>query len=627
MMTTPGGPVRTKRRKLLGIAGGALVLVGVVLGGATPADAHAELIETRPANGEVLDTAPTEVFLRFSETIEIPDRALEVFGETGDQVDTGEVGHVDGDGATLGVELPALDDGAYVVTWRVGSSDSHPIQGAFTFRIGEGSQDEATALMARLVASSGGDTTVGFLYGVDRFLGFAGMVLLVGGALFVVGLWPAGAGDRRVRRLLAGAWITVTVATVLAFGLQAAYTAGESLSGVVDPSVVGDVFDTRAGRVWLVRLLLLVIVVGLRKKLLPIPAPGPGSARATTLSASASTSVDEGTGDAAGSGGTATGSGSGTGPEVGPAAADRFTPTLIGVLVLGLGLLATISVAGHAGAGDLVVLAMVTDLVHLLGVSFWLGGLVLLLLIVLRRPPAAVADVVGTGSEQRASAAVQRVVNEFSALALVAIAAIVASGVVQGWRQVGTLGALTGTTYGRLLIAKVVLFALIMVGAYVSRSMVRRRTAQAPTGPSVGALRRSVGAEVAIAVVVLGITALLVNTVPAEDDYDPSFSADVHGAALLARVEVDPVKAGPSDIVIDTLDHGSNPIQPVDVTASLSLPGRDIGPLPLELVADGTGRYVAEDTEIPFPGAWELSIDVRISEFEQETLKATLPVK
>jgi copper transport protein len=135
-----------------------------------------------------------------------------------------------------------------------------------------------------------------------------------------------------------------------------------------------------------------------------------------------------------------------------------------------------------------------------------------------------------------------------------------------------------------------------------------------------------VGAEVVIALVVLGVTALLVNTVPAQEAYDPTFKSDVHGAELLARVEVDPVKAGPTDIVIDTLDHGGNPLQPVDVTASLSLPGRDIGPLPIELKDGGNGHFEADDAEIPFPGAWELSIDVRLSEFEQETLTTTLPV-
>jgi copper transport protein len=491
--------------------------------------------------------------------------------------------------------------------------------------------------MARLVASSGGDTTVGLLYGVDRFAGFAGMVLLVGGALFVAALWPDGAGDRRARRLLAGGWITVAVATVVGFGLQAAYTAGESLSGVVDPSVVGDVFATRAGRVWLVRLVLLVIVAVLGSRLLP-RSTSPAPARATTLSASASSVDVDGVGAPATATATAATAGTASpGAEVDLRnGVDRFTPSLVGVVVLGLALLATISLAGHAGAGDLVPLAIVTDVVHLLGVAFWLGGLALLLLVVLRSPtapppPAGDDGTVAGGSEHRASGVVQRVVDEFSALAQIAVAAIVVSGTVQGWRQVGTLDALTGTTYGRLLIAKVVLFALIMVGAYVSRSAVRRRAADRRAGqsaPSVGVLRRSVGAEVAIAVVVLGVTALLVNTVPAEDAYDPTFSADVHGAVLLARIEIDPVKAGPADVVIDTLDHGGNPVQPLDVTASLSQPGRDIGPLPLALEpAGGTGHYVAEDTEIPFPGTWELSIDVRIGEFEQETLTTTVPVK
>jgi copper transport protein len=651
MMPTLGGSVR---RKLLVIAGGVVTLVAVVVGGAAPAEAHAELVETRPANGAVLGAPPTEIHLRFSETVNIPDRALEVFGASGDELDIGEPVHVDGDGSTLGVELPALDEGAYVVTWRVGSADSHPIRGAFTFRIGEGSQEEANALMARLVASSGGDTTVGLLYGVDRFAGFAGMVLLVGGALLVAGLWPAGAADRRVRRLVAGGWITVVVTTVLAFGLQAAYTAGEDLGGVVDPSVVGDVFGTRAGRVWLVRLLLLVVVVLLRDKLLPgwsssssSPSPSPssppvaggGPAPATSLSAAASVEVDAG--DAGGSAASATGRAGPAALELGPAAAERFTPPVVGVLVFGLALLATISLAGHAGAGDLVVLAMVTDLVHLLSVSFWLGGLVLLLLVVLRLPPVPAGAGAGAGAGEgegdrtgggtaaaapRASGAARRVVAEFSALALVAVGAIVVSGTVQGWRQVGSVDALTGTTYGRLLIAKVALFAMVMVGAYVSRSAVRRRAAEA--GPTVGVLRRSVGAEVVIALVVLGVTALLVNTVPAEDAYDPTFSAETHGVALLVRVEIDPAKAGPADLGIETLDHGGAPIEVPEVAASLSQPGRDIAALPVELEpGDGTGRYVAEGVELPFPGAWQLDVDVRLSEFDQETISFTVPVK
>jgi copper transport protein len=617
-MVTQGGSVR---RTLLGMAVGAVTVVVALVAGASPAAAHAELIETRPANGEQLDAPPDQVYLRFNESVDILDDSLEVFDSSGDQLDLDRADHVDGDGTTLGTDLPALDDGAYVVTWRVGSADSHPIQGAFTFRVGEGDQAEANALMADLVASGGGDTTVGFLYGVVRFADFVGMVLLVGGALFVAGLWPAGVSDRRARRLLVGGWITVAVATLLSFGFQGAYTAGDTLSGIVDSSELGDTLDSRAGRVWLIRLLLLALILVVRRRLLP--APVGANTAATTLSASASTDyeVEETEAPVPASATTASK----------PGSAERLTPQVIGVLVLGLALLATISFAGHAGAGDLVPLALAADLVHLVSVAFWLGGLTLLLVAVVRRQPSTddeAGDPAPT-SGTTDTTAIARIVGEFSAVAFVAVIAIVVSGTVQGWRQVGTVWALTSTTYGRLLIAKVVLFALIMGGAYLSRQWARKAAVKKAdaTGPSLKTLRRSVGAEVVIAVVVLAVTALLVNTVPAEDAYDPTFSAEVHGELLFARIEVEPAKAGPADIVVDTLDHGGNPISPVGVTASLSQPGLDIGPLPIDLEEDGTGHWAAPDTEIPFAGAWQLDVDVRISEFDQETLSATLPVK
>ncbi len=601
------------RRTLLGMAVGAVTVVVALVAGASPAAAHAELIETRPADGEQLDTPPDQLYLRFNETVDILDDSLEVFDSSGAQLDLAGAEHVDGDGTTLGTDLPPLDDGAYVVTWRVGSADSHPIQGAFTFRVGAGDQVEANALMADLVASGGGDTTVGFLYGVVRFAGFIGMVLLVGGALFVAGLWPAGASDRRARRLLVGGWITVTVATLLSFGFQGAYTAGDTLSGIVDTTEVGDTLDSRAGRVWLIRLLLLALIVVVRRRLLPAPTVSPNST-ATTLSASASTGYEVEEAPAP------------TASE--PGLAERFTPQVLGVLGLGLALLATVSFAGHAGAGDLVPVALAADLVHLVSVAFWLGGLTLLLVAVVRRqPPADDGDAEPAATSD--TAGIARIVGEFSAVAFVAVIAIVVSGTVQGWRQVGTISALSSTTYGRLLIAKVVLFALIMGGAYLSRQWVGKASARKAdtAAPTLGALRRSVGVEVVIAVVVLAVTALLVNTVPAEDADDPTFSAEVHGELLFVRIEVEPAEAGPADIVVDTLDHGGNPVSPVGVTASLSQPGLDIGPLPIELAEDGTGHWVAPATEIPFAGAWQLDVDVRISDFDQETLSASLPVK
>jgi copper transport protein len=238
-------------------------IVLVVGGGASPAAAHAELLETSPAAGEQLDTAPDQVVLRYSETVDPFDDAIEVFDSDGDQVETTEPGHPPGEPHDVAVDLPALEDGAYVVTWRVASEDSHPIRGAFTFRVGAGgdaSAAEAEALMAELSEAEGGDGTVGFLFGVVRFVGFVGLVVLVGGALFLAALWPTGGNDPRVRRLLVGGWAAALAATVLSFGFQAAYSEGTGLGGIVDTGPIGDVFGSRPGRVWLVRLVLLALV-------------------------------------------------------------------------------------------------------------------------------------------------------------------------------------------------------------------------------------------------------------------------------------------------------------------------------------------------------------------------------
>jgi copper transport protein len=105
---------------------------------------------------------------------------------------------------------------------------------------------------------------------------------------------------------------------------------------------------------------------------------------------------------------------------------------------------------------------------------------------------------------------------------------IVVTGMVQGWRQVGSLQALGHTAYGRLLVVKVAAFLLLITVAARSRRLVRRKlTARvligAPDRRGPGAalpsltddarslwlLRRLVLAEVIIAIVVLAVTALL----------------------------------------------------------------------------------------------------------------------
>jgi copper transport protein len=583
--------VRLRRLAGAGVLVAVVATAGLALGPA-PAEAHAELISTEPASGEQLDVAPEQVVLRFTESVDVADDAVEVLTAGGDRIDVGDPAHPEGEGSSVAVDLPGLDDGTYVVSWRVLSSDNHPVSGAFTFGVGDaaaGSSDaDAQALVDDALAGAGSDRVVGVAYGVVRFAAFAGLVVLIGGAAFLGVLWPAGAGDPRARRILAGAWWVALGATVLSIPLQATYAAGGSLADAFDPSVIGDELGARTGRAWLIRLALLAVVA----------AVGPRLLRRGT---------------------------------------ERRTETLAAIVGIGLGLVATITFTGHAVSGDLVGLAVVTDIVHLTAVSVWLGGLALLLGAVLW----STSDVADSSAES--------VVARFSDVAFGAVMVIVASGVVQAWRQLGSWDAMVDTSYGRLLLVKVGFVVLMLVAAAASRSWVRQRaharaaslslspgpgaTAVSPSGAApLAPLRRSVAIEVGLAVAVLATTAALVNAVPGASAVDDdaatggTFSSTVHGSLTAIEVTVDPAAVGAADVDVTVTDHVGEPLEPEEVTASLTLPERDIGPLDLPLQAVGPGRYVAEATQIPFSGTWELEVVARTTDIDQDRVIFEVPV-
>ena len=243
-----------RRMGLLAVVAGLMV----ALGPAPPAAAHAVLLETSPAAGTVLDQAPEEVTLRFNEPVSVSLGGIRILDEAGGSVDAARA-RGSGDGTTLTVALPELPDGAYVVAWRVVSADSHPVRGAFVFRIGEAGDGNEEALLSRLLGSEpGGSWLVGGLLAFVRFAAFAGLSVLVGAVAFVAVIWRDGANSPRVRRLAAGAWAVAFVATLGGIVLQGPYVAGLPLADGVRPSVLADLLSTRFGQVWSARAVLLL---------------------------------------------------------------------------------------------------------------------------------------------------------------------------------------------------------------------------------------------------------------------------------------------------------------------------------------------------------------------------------
>lgn len=105
--------------------------------GATPAFAHAQLRSAVPAVGAAVTTAPPEVVVKFSEPLESTFSSVVVRDALGKRVDNADA-HIDqGDKSTLRVSMPPLSKGIYIVEWKALTTDTHPTEGAFIFRVGD----------------------------------------------------------------------------------------------------------------------------------------------------------------------------------------------------------------------------------------------------------------------------------------------------------------------------------------------------------------------------------------------------------------------------------------------------------------------------------------------------------
>jgi copper transport protein len=173
--------------------------------------------------------------------------SVRVVAADGHRVDLDRVYHPGGASSRVAVGLRSgLAAGSYLVLWRVVSADSHPVAGSFTFSLGH-----VGPVAAGAAGSSG--RSVAVVLGTDRFVGYAGLVTLLGGMVFLLVCWPAGWSLTRARALL---WCGLA--------LQGAADVGAGLSQVTDPAPARALLSTRFGPAHLARLgLLLAIAVTL----------------------------------------------------------------------------------------------------------------------------------------------------------------------------------------------------------------------------------------------------------------------------------------------------------------------------------------------------------------------------
>ncbi len=396
-----------------------LALTGALFAGAAPASAHAALTGSDPGRGAVVDTAPTQVSLTFSEPVAISDDALRVLDPKGTRVDKGDPANASGTTYTVRL-LSGLPDGTYTVAYQVVSADSHPVAGAFTFSIGAPSETSVS-----VSAQESDDGPVGRLYGFGRYVSYAGFAVMAGGAAFVLACWRRGSGVRVMQRLVVSGWLALTSATLGLLLLRGSYTTSGAVGDIFDLSLLGNVLQTKTGAALVSRLLLL--------------------AAAALFIAVLFGSHDE---------------------RDDEEKRDLSFGLAIGGTVVAAGLAASWAMSEHASQGLQPGIAMPVDVIHLLAVAAWFGGLTALLVALFRAPAETPVD--------------RDAVRRFSRLAFGSVIALVLTGIYQSWRQLGSWPAFTDTRYGQLLLVKLGLVVVLVGVASVSRRWTAR-LAEAPT--------------------------------------------------------------------------------------------------------------------------------------------------
>ncbi|MGX4656333.1 copper resistance CopC/CopD family protein [Micromonospora sp. SCSIO 07396] len=546
------------RRRLarLGAAAGLLVtLVALLLAPAGPASAHAVLSSSSPVASSVVPSAPSEVVLTFSESVrKVPDK-VRVIAPDGSRADRGEP-RFEGSVVTIGVD-PAGPQGTYLVSYRVISADSHPVSGAFTYSVGAPSTPPTDA-----GSDSRADPVVGVGVKVAKYLGYAGLLLVVGPALVLAALWPLRLSRRGPARLLWSGVGLLAVATVVEVWMQVPYTAGGGLFDVTGEGL-SEVLGSGYGTTHLIRLGLLAAAVFLLRPLTRGPV---GRTDGIILTA------------------------------------------------LGVAGLFTWPLAGHPAASPAPAVSVLVDAVHLGSMAVWLGGLVMLAGFLLRR------------ADERELGAILPIWSRWAALA---VAALLLAGVVQGLIEVASVEALTGTTYGRLLLAKIGLFALVVAVAAYSRQLVRRRTAAARPLP----VRRAVWVELAVTAVILGVTATLVQTPPARTTVDGGSGADAgyYSTTLTSplyslQVELDPAERGNNSMHLYAYTPDNRPQPVVEWKATAALPSAGVEAIDIPLLKL-TDNHATGEFSFPSAGEWQLRFTVRTSDIDQATVTATVPIK
>jgi copper transport protein len=544
---------------------------------ARPVSAHANLVKSDPPAGALLQAAPKEIVLEFSEALDPSFSRVQLYNSKNQVVNPGP-GTIGLAASTImRLTLGDLPKDSYTALWRSRSAaDGHITEGSVPFGIGVAAT--TTSLIPALGTPDPATEVPPPLDAATRTLDLLMLAVAFGGLPFALLVWrPA------VRRAqLSGATLTVAdtaitatirrlvligsalfVLTNVAFLItQAADAAGVPLAQALGAPTLA-LLAGRLGELILARLGLTVLLAILAWRL---PLAGQGAAWLWWLALA-----------------------------------------LLGAVVL------TFSLSAHAAAETTNVgLAIALDWLHVAAMVAWLGGLIPLISAIraARRDP-----------EQAMPLAI--LIPRFSWLAFPCVVVLTLSGLYSYLLHINALDLLAATTYGRALLVKLAVFGVLIVLGALNLVILSRRL-RGSGNQLARAFGRTVRTELVLGLVVLLAVGVMTSVAPSTTAWEAHERLGLTQAAKENNVDltlrVAPAQVGDNEWAVDVTDNRPGAqAAPAKVILRFGMLGMEMEPLQIDTATHDKQRYTARGSYTSMGGRWNVEVVLRRAGFDDVT--------
>lgn len=519
--------------------------------------AHAYIKNSTPSNNQILANSPKTISIEFNENIQAVFHSIRILDMNGKEAAI-EDSHVDSKNHSI-IECSLksqLADGTYRVEWKVVSDDGHPEEGVIPFGIGEAGADQTNV----------NSQSTGYFPQLDlvviRGIQFISGSILTGLIFFYLFVIKnecslEEALEKRYQKIILFSFGFLCLSVLLNLPLQITIEANVSWKRSLDFSFLKNMLGTSlTGKVWISQVSLLIFLF-------------------FSLSKAFVTKRNS------------------------------LFFWNIAFFLCCFFLLAK-SFTSHAFTTDSPFTSTMMDFLHLLGASIWTGSLMaMIILLPLNR--------------QKGKSQYKQLIREFFQWGVMIVLVLIITGLYSSFQYVSTIDSLVTTDYGRILLAKVLLFIVMLGFALVN--FLKGKTEKEKW------LGFSLKGELLIGTIIL-ILAVFLTNLPTAASAPSSFNQTITlNKNERVTLKIDPKIIGPNHFDVTFKDQNEKALTTIQqVSLTFIPPGQNAASDVVNIPQIQSGRFYTQGMDINESGKWKIHLHILTRDLEDQGADFTVTV-